>query len=159
MTAFLDHLDALGIAHETHSHPPVFTVEQSRAHWSTIDAEHTRNLLLKDAGGSYWLVVMPAEAPLDLKALPARIGSKRLRFASADDLARLLGVESGAVSAFALVNDTEHFVRLVLDQRLAQSPRIALHPLDNRRTTVVASADLLRFLSTIGVSPLLADLG
>lgn len=159
MTDLFDRLDRLGIAHETHDHPPVFTVEQSRAHWAAIDAAHTKNLLLKDAGGAFWLVVMPAEAVLDLKGLPAQIGSKRLRFASADDLLRLLGVESGAVSTFALVNDREHAVRLVLDAGLMRADCIALHPLDNSRTTVIASADLRRFLAHLGVKPLIADLG
>lgn len=157
MTDLFGRLDALGIAHETLDHPPVFTVEESRAHWASIDAAHTKNLLLKDDRG-FWLVVMPADAPLDLKALPTRIGSRRLRFASADDLMRLLGVASGSVSPFALLNDREHQVRLVLDRRLADAPRVAMHPLDNARTTVIAAADLLRFLGSIGVSPLMADL-
>ncbi len=159
MSALFERLEALGIGHETHRHPPVFTVEQSRAHWAAIDAAHTKNLLLKDAGGAFWLIVMPAEAPLDLKALAPRIGSKRLRFASPDDLRRLLGVDSGAVSAFALVNDRHREVRMILDTRLAAATRIALHPLDNSMTTVVATADLIRFLASIEVSPKVVDLG
>lgn len=151
-------LDALGVAHHTHEHPPVFTVEQSREHWAAIDAAHTKNLLLKDAGGAFWLVVMPADAPLDLKSLPPRIGAKRLRFASGEDLRRLLGVESGSVSAFALLNDRDREVRLVLDRRIADAPRVALHPLDNARTTVISADDLGRFLASIGVTPLIADL-
>lgn len=158
MTDLFARLDALGIAHETHDHPPVFTVEQSRAHRASIDAAHTKNLLLKD-GAAFWLVVMPADAPLDLKALPERIGSRRLRFASADDLMRLLGVESGSVSAFALINDRGREVRLVLDRRIVDAAWVAMHPLDNARTTVIASGDLLRFLDSIGVSPQVADLG
>ena len=158
MTDLFDRLDALGVTHETHDHPPVFTVEESRAHWASIDAAHTKNLLLKDDRG-FWLVVMPADAPLDLKALPAKIGSRRLRFASADDLMRLLGVASGSVSAFALINDAEHQARLVLDRRIADAPRVAMHPLDNARTTVIAAADLLRFLDSIGITPMIADLG
>lgn len=158
MTDLFDQLNALGIAHETHDHPPVFTVEQSRAHWATIDAAHTKNLLLKDAGGAFWLVVMPAEGTLNLKALPARIGSKRLRFASADDLLRLLGVESGAVSAFALINDRDHVVRPVIERALIDTIRIAQHPLDNARTTVIPTPGLLTFLNAIGFEPLIADL-
>lgn len=157
MTDLFARLDALGIAHHTHAHPPVFTVEESRAHWASIDAAHTKNLLLKD-DRCFWLVVMPAEAALDLKGLPVRIGSKRLRFASADDLMRLLGVQSGSVSPFALVNDREGQVRLVLDRRIAESPKVAMHPLDNARTTVITGSDLLRFLDAIGVKPLIVEL-
>lgn len=159
MSDLFERLQSLGIEAQTHDHPAVFTVEQSRAHWAAIDAAHTKNLLLKDAAGAFWLVVMPAEAPLDLKSLPGRIGSRRLRFASPDDLFRLLGVESGAVSAFALMNDANGEVRLVLDARLAAAPRIALHPLDNCRTTVIATSDLLRFLSSLNVTPTIAELG
>ena len=151
-------LDALGVAHRTHDHPPVYTVEQSREHWAAIDAEHTKNLLLKDDRG-FWLVVTPAEAPLDLKALPAVIGSRRLRFASAEDLDRLLGVRSGSVSAFALLNDAGREVRLVLDASLARATAVAMHPLDNARTTVVAGPDLVRFLESIGVTPIVVGLG
>lgn len=158
MTDLFARLDALGIAHHTHEHPPVFTVDEARAHWTAIDAAHTKNLLLKDAGGAFWLVVMPAEAPLDLKALPALIGAKRLRFASGEDLERLLGVRSGAVSPFALINDAGRVVRFVLDRSLAEAPRVALHPLDNARTTVLSGADLLRFAAAQGFSPTIVDI-
>lgn len=158
MSGVIERLEALGIPSQTHDHPAVLTVEQMRGHWAAIDASHTKNLLLKDAGGKFWLVVMPAEASLDLKALPDRIGSKRLRFASPEDLFRLLSVTSGAVSAFALMNDTNREVHLVLDRRLATSVRIALHPLNNRQTTVVSTGDLLRFLSSLGVTPTISDL-
>lgn len=159
MTDILAQLAALGIAQRTHEHPPVATVEAARAHWSAIDAAHTKNLLLKDAGGVYWLVVLPAEQPLDLKALPALIGAKRLRFAPADDLLRLLGVPSGAVSAFALVNDTAGEVRLVIAEALMSADRIALHPLDNTRTTVIVPDDLQRWLGSIGRSAEVVAIG
>lgn len=159
MTDVLALLAELGVTTTTHDHPPVLTVDEARAHWADIDATHTKNLLLKDAGGQFWLVVMPAEATLDLKALPARIGAKRLRFAPADELPRLLGVETGAVSPLALVNDREGAVRLAIDEGLMAAPRIAFHPLDNRRTTVLAPDGLRRFLDAVGHSPLVAPIG
>ena len=158
MTDVLAMLDELGVETTTHDHPPVLTVEEARAHWAGIDAAHTKNLLLKDAGGQFWLVVLPAEATLDLKALPARIGAKRLRFAPADDLPRLLGVATGAVSPLALVNDRDGAVRLAIDAALMTAPRVAFHPLDNRRTTVLAPDGLRRFLDAVAHPPLVAPL-
>lgn len=143
-------LDEHGIDTETHDHPPVLTVEAARAHWTSIDAAHTKNLLLKDAAGQHWLIAMPAEKPLDLKSLPDRIGSKRLRFAPSERLPDLIGVETGAVSAFAIVNDREGRVRLVIDSTLMAAERIAFHPLDNRRTTVLSPDGLRAFLAAIG---------
>ncbi len=150
MTDVLAMLERLGVAAETHHHPPVLTVDEARVHWAAIPATHTKNLLLKDAAGAYWLVAMPADKPLDLKTLPARIGAKRLRFAPLEDLPRLLGVASGAVSALAIVNDTGAQVRLVLDAALMRAERIAFHPLDNRRTTVLTPDGLRRLLAAIG---------
>ena len=159
MTDVLAMLAELGVETRTHDHPPVLTVDEARAHWGAIDAAHTKNLLLKDAGGAFRLVVLPAEATLDLKALPARIGSKRLRFAPAEELPRLLGVETGAVSPLALVNDREGRVALAIDAALMAAPRIAFHPLDNRRTTVLSPDGLRRFLDAVGHPPLVAPLG
>lgn len=139
-----------GIVHETHAHPPVLTVEAARAHWAGIDAAHTKNLLLKDAGGQYWLVCMPAEKPLDLKSLPEKIGAKRLRFAPAEQLPELIGVQTGAVSAFAIGNDGEHRLRLVIDVELMAAERVAFHPNDNQRTTVLSPDGLRAFLRAIG---------
>ena len=41
-------LDRLGIAHPTVSHPPLFTVEQSRSLRGSIAGGHTKNLFLRD---------------------------------------------------------------------------------------------------------------
>ena len=133
----------------TYGHPPVATVEEAREHWASIAAAHTKNLLLKDEGRRYWLVVMPADMPLDLKILPAVIGSKRLRFAPADDLMRLLGVSTGAVSPLALVNDRERNVSLAVERSLLDAPLLAFHPLRNDATVTLSPADLARYLDRI----------
>jgi Ala-tRNA(Pro) deacylase len=158
VTDVLAMLERADIAHRTVSHPPVRTVEEARAHWADIDAQHTKNLLLKDAGNRLWLVSMPAEKPLDLKALPDRIGSKRLRFASPDQLHDVLRIAPGAVSPLAIVNDRERQVTLVLDAELLAAPAIAFHPLDNTRTTVLAPSDFKRFLDQLGREPLVVPL-
>jgi len=153
LSELFNSLDRLGIVHVTYDHPPVFTIEESKAHWQRIEAAHTKNLLLKDGTGAFWLIVMPAEERLELARLQPKLGSKRLRFASADELRRLLGVESGAVSPLSLLNDAHREVQLVIDERLSAEPKIAMHPLDNTRTTVIAFTDLLTFLGSISVSP------
>lgn len=158
MTDVLAMLDELGIESLTFDHPPVLTVDEARAHWAGIDAAHTKNLVLKDAGGDHFLVVLPAEMPLDLKSLPARIGAKRLRFAPADQLPDLLGVTSGAVSALAIVNDAPGRVRLVIEASLKDADRIAFHPLDNRRTTVITPNGLRALLAAIGREALYVSL-
>ena len=49
-------LDQLGIAHATVTHPPLFTVEQSRALRGQIPGGHTKNLFLRDKKNNVYLV-------------------------------------------------------------------------------------------------------
>lgn len=142
-------LAALRLDLPVHPHPPVTTVEEARAHWAAISATHTKNLLLKDDARRFWLVVVQAETTLDLKALPAAIGSKRLRFASADDLGRLLGVTTGAVSPLALINDRDGEVTLAVERELLAASLLAFHPLRNDATVTIAPADLTRYLTSV----------
>ncbi|PWC31305.1 prolyl-tRNA synthetase associated domain-containing protein [Azospirillum sp. TSO35-2] len=154
----LERLSGLGIAAVTIRHPPVHTVEEALPHWAALDALHTKNLLLKDAKDQLWLVAAPTDRAIDLKRLPAQIGSKRLSFAKEDLLFATLGVRQGAVSPFALVNDRERRVRLVLDAALMAAPRVAFHPLTNTATTAIGTDDLRRFLASIGQEPLVVAL-
>ena len=155
----LAELTALGMAHEVLEHPAAYTVEAARAHWDALPGLAVKNLLLKDAGGRLWLVVAPAGAPVDLKALPKRIGSKRLSFAGAADLAATLAVEAGSVTPLAVVNDHDRRVSVVLDAALAGEARIKLHPLVNTATIALAGADVVRFLIHHGHPPLVVALG
>jgi Ala-tRNA(Pro) deacylase len=148
------YLAGLGIAHATVTHPPLFTVEQSQALRGTIPGGHTKNLFLKDKKDAVFLVVVPEEARIDLKALHRRLGaSGRFSFGSADLMSELLGVEPGAVTAFGVLNDTSRRVNLVIDAGLMENPVINCHPLINTMTTSIAREDLLKFLAATGHEP------
>src|ERR1700753_3644373 len=68
-------LDKLGIPHRTVQHPPLFTVEESRALRGQIPGGHTKNLFLKDKRGALFLVVAPEDAAIDLKSLHRLLGA------------------------------------------------------------------------------------
>jgi Ala-tRNA(Pro) deacylase len=144
-------LDRLGIAHSTVSHPPLFTVEQSQALRGTIPGGHTKNLFLKDKKGALYLVTALEDAAIELKSLHRLLGaSGRFSFGSADLMRATLGIEPGAVTPFAAINDTARQVSVVLDAALLRHDTINAHPLVNTMTTSVSSADLLRFLEATG---------
>jgi len=146
-------LDSLGIATTTHHHPPAFTVEEGNRVWGSIPGIHCKNLFLKDAKARLWLVVAPAERRIDLKRLPERIGSARLSFGSAPLLAEVLGVEPGSVTPFALINDVDRRVCLVLDAWMMTQPLLNFHPLRNDMTTTIATEDFRAFLRATGHVP------
>jgi Ala-tRNA(Pro) deacylase len=147
-------LRELGITTQTLTHPPVFTVEEAKQLRGELDGGHTKNLFLRNKKGRMWLVVCLEDREVDLKWLGERLGSGRLSFGSAERLMTYLGVIPGAVTPFALLNDTGHQVEAVLDQgMLGAYARLNFHPLDNRMTTAIAPADLERFLHATGHPP------
>lgn len=150
-------LDAHAIAHRTLDHPPVFRVEEGREIKAGLPGGHTKNLFLKDGKDQLWLVSALGDAAVDLKALPRAIGSARLSFASAELMWSVLGVEPGSVTAFALINDAERRVRLVLDAALLASDPVNFHPLRNDATTAVSRDGLQAFLRALQITPMIVD--
>jgi Ala-tRNA(Pro) deacylase len=147
------YLTGLGIAHATVTHPPLFTVEQSRALRGTIPGGHTKNLFLKDKRDAVYLVVAPEDARVDLKTLHHKLGAGRFSFGSAELLRELLGVEPGAVTPFGVINDTARRINVVIDAGLMENAVINCHPLVNTMTTSIARDDLVRFLGATGHPP------
>ncbi len=153
-----ERLSALGITTTTVDHPPAFTVEDGSAHIGHLPGVHVKNLFLCDAKKKMWLITVPWDRPLDLKALPSVIESKRLSFGSADRLLRTLGVTPGSVSPFCVINDPEATVQVVLDAWMMDQALINAHPLVNTKTTTIEPADLLKFMCACGHAPRIVDL-
>lgn len=148
------YLDALGISHTTVQHPPLFTVEQSRALRGQIPGGHTKNLFLRDKKHALYLVVAPEDAVIDLKGLHRRLGaSGRFSFGSADLMREVLGVEPGSVTPFAAINDREGRLSVVLDKVMLEHEMLNYHPLTNTMTTSIARDDLIKFLAATGHPP------
>lgn len=151
-------LRALAIPFEAHEHAAVFTVAESRAIDAAIPGAHTKNLFLKDARDAFWLVTVPAAARVDLKALPGAVGCKRVSFAKAQDMERLLGIAPGSVTPLAMVNAEAGNVTAVLDTSLAVAPRINVHPLRNTATLGLAGEHVLALLRHWGHAPVVAEI-
>ena len=145
--------DRLGIKTETRDHAPVFTVEEARALRGEIPGGHCKNLFLKDEKGSIWLIVCLEEARIDLKAAPARIGSRRLSFGKPDLLMEVLGVDPGSVTPFGLINDSGVRTNVILDRAMMDLDLLNYHPLRNDATTTIRAADLVTFIRSCGHEP------
>lgn len=159
-TPLFDRLRALEIATETVRHAPVRTVEEAKAVRGELGGMHIKNLVLRDKKKHTFLVVLPEDATVDLKALREPLNAQgTLSFASASRLEELLGVAPGAVTPFAVLNDPERRVELVLDERLRSAEWINAHPLHNAATTTISLDDLLRFVRDCGHEPRWLSLG
>ncbi|WP_184649016.1 prolyl-tRNA synthetase associated domain-containing protein [Sphingopyxis sp. JAI128] len=151
-------LGALGIPFAAHEHEAVFTVAESDAVNAAIPGAHTKNLFLKDSGGAFWLVTVPSDARVDLKALPAAIGSKRVSFGKADDMERLLGIAPGSVTPLAAINAPSGSIAVVLDAGLADAETVNVHPLRNTATLGLSGATILDLLRHWGHQPIVAPI-
>lgn len=154
----LRRLRGLGIETVTHEHSPVFSVEENRGLRGALPGVHCKTLFLKDKKGALWLVVAEETRRLDMGALAGLIGSARLSFARPERVKEHLGVEPGAVTPFALINDSGAGVTVILDERVMAAETANFHPLVNDRTTAIRPADLGRFLEACGHAPRVVDL-
>ena len=146
-------LQALGIETSTVEHPPLFTVEESRRLRGEIPGGHTKNLFLVDRKDAIFLVVAREDAEIDLKRLHLRLGCGRLSFGKPELLEEVLGITPGAVTPFALINDEQGRVSVVLDEAMLREPLLNYHPLVNTATTAIRADDLVRFLRATGHEP------
>jgi Ala-tRNA(Pro) deacylase len=147
-------LDALGIAHTTVKHPPVFTVEQARILRGKMSGGHTKNLFLRDKKYELYLVVASEDAVVDLKGLHRLLGAGgRFSFGAADLLREVWGVEPGSVTPFGAINDRDARVTVVLDAAMMGHDTLNFHPLVNTMTTSIGRDDLVKFLKSTGHEP------
>jgi Ala-tRNA(Pro) deacylase len=155
--SIIETLTAVGIASHTHSHAPVFTVEQAKILRGELPGAHIKNLFLRNKRGRMWILTCLEDRTLDLKQLGTRLGSGRLSFGSPQRLMSYLGVIPGAVTPLAVINDRSGAVVVVLDRALVEAATINVHPLTNSRTTALTPAGLLAFLNAVDHAPTIMD--
>ncbi|MHA1536080.1 MAG: prolyl-tRNA synthetase associated domain-containing protein [Alphaproteobacteria bacterium] len=155
----LSRLDSLGIETATHRHPPLFTVEDSKRRRGNLPGGHCKSLFLKDKKGRLWLFVALEDREVDIKALRRILGAKgSLSFGKPELLLEVLGVTPGSVTPFALINDGDKRITIVLDKAMLERDPLNYHPLTNEATTAIAGQDLLRFIEDCGHQPVILDL-
>jgi Ala-tRNA(Pro) deacylase len=153
-------LDRLGIEHETVEHPPIFTVKEGRALKLQWPGGHSKNLFLKDKKGALFLAVALGETKVDLVGLGKALGAKgRLSFGKPELMTATLGVIPGAVTPFALINETAKTLsRVILDTNLLAHDPVWFHPLENTASTGISPENLVRFVEACGFTPGITDL-
>lgn len=154
----LARLDDLRITYRLYHHPAVFTVAESLGMERDMPGVHCRNLFLRDKKKAMFLISAANETKIDLKKLENLIASDRLSFGSPDRLWENLGVRAGSVCPYAITNDKEGLVSLILDAYMMQGEVVNFHPLINTMTIAVTPDDLVRFIRTTGHEPQIMDL-
>jgi Ala-tRNA(Pro) deacylase len=158
--ALFGFLDSLDIAHRTVEHPAIFTVEEGRAFKQNMPGGHSKNLFLKDKKGALTLVTALSDTRIDLVGLGKALGAKgRLSFGKPELMTATLGVIPGAVTPFALINQSaQALAQVILDKDLLAHEMVWFHPLENTASTAISPGDLVDFVENCGFTPQILDL-
>lgn len=154
----LDKLDELDVEYYNFEHEPVFSVGEAEVTKEMIGGSHTRNLFLRDKKKTMFLVTALDNTPIDLKKLSSVLGVGRFSFGSPERLDEMLGVKPGSVTPFAIINDPEQKVQMVLDKEMMEAEWVNYHPLINTMSTKLKPKDLLRYIDSCGHSPIILDM-
>ncbi|MEI6290413.1 MAG: prolyl-tRNA synthetase associated domain-containing protein [Chloroflexota bacterium] len=147
----LAYLETNSLAYERWEHPPVFTCAESEMHRPNRSAVSTKNLFLCDKNARrFILLVTDCEKKMDLALIGEQTGLARTRFASPENMLRLLGVTPGSVTMMGLVNDTSSQVELWIDDEIWGQELFQSHPLVNTATLLLSKETLLRFFELTG---------
>jgi len=143
-------LDEQKIEYSVIEHAPVYTVEEAEKLCLPHPEAGAKNLFLRDdKKKNYYLLTVRDALPIDLKQFQERIGSRRLSFASEEDLMRFLGLKKGAVTPFGVLNDTQCAVQVYIDAYF-ENKQISVHPNENTATVYLAANDLVELLREHG---------
>ncbi|MBW2409787.1 MAG: prolyl-tRNA synthetase associated domain-containing protein [Deltaproteobacteria bacterium] len=151
MKDFYKFLADYNIEYERHDHPAVYTVEEAERLVPPLPGAKSKNLFLRDKKGvRHFLVVVPAQKKVNIKALPEVVGSSRLSFGPPRRLEKYLGLEPGSVTLLAIFNDPDQHVEVFIDRELWEAEAFNFHPLVNTSTLVITRNNLQRFIDATG---------
>jgi len=111
-----------------------------------------KNLFLynKTKKEQMWLVIAAHNTIFDMKDLCKHFGLKsgNLRGGSKELMEGILGTKSGVVNVFALLNDSDNKIQLIMDSRLMSNEfkHVGFHPMDNSATTAIRQDQLQKVI-------------
>ena len=136
-------LNLLNIKYIKNENPPLFTYEDSKKYNIKFDAMICKNLFIRNNNKShYYVISIPLEKRIDLKSLQIELKETRLSFADENILEEKLGIKTGAVSIFNIINLTDKNVFFILDEEILAHKKIGFHPNINTETVVIDPKDI-----------------
>lgn len=144
-------LQAKGVTYEVTEHKAVYNMDELAEVELLYPEADAKNLFVRDdKKSSYYLITVRGGKRVDLQEFRKVYGTRRLSFASAEDLERLLGLFPGSVTPLGLLNNTEKNVKLFLDSDFGEDDLIGVHPNENTATVWLKAGDLVRLIREHG---------
>lgn len=139
-----DLLDRLGVEYDRVDHAPAMTMEDCKEVDEILKSMVCKNLFLCNRQETaFYLLMIPDTKVFHTKDLSAQIGSARLSFAKPEYMEQFLNITPGSVSVMGLMNDTEHRVKLLIDEDVLASEYVGCHPCINTSSIRFRTSDLV----------------
>lgn len=151
-TKVYQELERLGIAFERVDNDSVEAMEECVEISNKLGAEIRKTIICCNRQKTeYYLVVLPANKRFDSNLFAAMLRTKRVSFASAEDMEALIGLTPGEASVMGVLNDSEGKIKVVIDKTVADAEWFACNPGANTTHIRFKTKDLLnKFLPAEG---------
>lgn len=147
-----DLLNENKIEYKAANHPAAFTVEDIESFNLDNPENGAKNLFLRDdKKRNYYLLVVKDDKTISIKEFQEKAGTRRLSFASEDDLMKYMNLIKGAVTPFGVLNDKENIVKIYIDKYF-ENNYIWVHPNDNTASVYLKTEDLVSIIKKHGNS-------
>lgn len=147
----LRYLDQHQINYEKIDHPAVFNMaDLANLHLPHPEADAKNLFIRDDQKKHYYLLTVKGEKRVDLKKFRQANNTRRLTFASPEDMKNMLQLEPGSVTPLGLLNDQSKQIPFYLDSYFIEQPLIAVHPNENTATIWLKSMDLIDLIKKHG---------
>ena len=141
-------LDELNIKYKKVDHKAVFTMEEMAELNLDNEDEIVKNIFIRDDKKiNYYLVLIAGNKRVNLKELRNNLGLRPLTFASEEDLEKYLGLHKGSVTVLGVLNDTNHIVKVLIDEDIKKFQEIGVHPNENTASIWLKLEDIEKVLN------------
>lgn len=146
-----DWLEEHSIQYHLFTHPPVETLEEAREKSYHVPGMHPKNFFLKDSKRKeYFILSVPGLKEVELREVRKVLKARKLSFASFEEMTELLKVEKGAVSPLALIRDTEHLIKLIIDTEVWEHDILCFPPNINSETVQLTIGEFRKLVKALG---------
>lgn len=147
-----DYLKQENVWHEITEHEAVYNMAELSSLEIPYPEYDAKNLFVRDdKKRNYYLITVKGNKRVDLKEFKTKNNTRRLSFASKQDLMDIIGVAAGSVTPLALLNDKDLKVVFYLDKDFLNDKRIiGIHPNDNTATVWLKIEDLIDIIKEHG---------
>lgn len=147
-----EYIKSKNIWYEITEHEALFSMKEASKVELPYPECDAKNLFVRDdKKRNYYLITVKGDKRVDLKEFKNRYETRKLSFASSEDLMDIMRLVPGSVSPFGLLSDKENKVIFYIDEDFMKGKGIiGIHPNENTATVWLKVEDLIDIIKEHG---------